>query len=379
MILKHLDRNFDTSFECPQDIEWYSIREKPFKTYGIFYSEKEELYRRLPEEVANNVSEAVSTLSKQTAGGRVRFTTNSPYVVLSAKEPFSLPLSHMAICGTHGFSLFANGRFVGTFRPQWEKFLQSEKSTIVVDGIKNPYVLADEPYQAELFFPLYSAVKEVFVGLKKGCILRESKEYTHITPILFYGSSITQGACATKPGDDYVNRLSRMLDTDILNLGFSGNALAEPEMREYLTSLSSSIFVMDYDYNAPTVEYLEKTHYKLYETFRFVHPVVPIVMMTMPTIDGYEQRPYNADRKKVIFESFNRAKARGDNNVYLVDCYGCFGNLENGECGTVDDCHPDSLGFLRMAQRVYPLLNQLLNNNMGASKNSQTIAKKNKI
>ena len=84
-------------------------------------------------------------------------------------------------------------------------------------------------------------------------------------------------------------------------------------------------------------------------------------MMTMPTIAGYEDRPWYKSRREEILKSFATAKDLGDENLYLVDCYGCFGESISGECGTVDDCHPDSLGFLRMAERVYPLLNKLLN------------------
>lgn len=363
MTFEKIDKNFDSSFQLPTDVEWFSIREQPFSIHGIVYSKEEGLFRRLSKAIADKTSEGVAHLSKNTAGGRVRFVTDSPYVVLRAVEPFWIPMSHMTICGAYGFSLYTNGRFCGTFMPQWDQFLKCAKGRekLVFDGIKYPFDLEGQSYQAELFFPLYSAVNEVFIGLKKGSILESPKEYTHKKPILFYGSSITQGGCAGKPADDYVNRLSRMLDTEILNLGFSGSALAEEPMIEYLCSLHPSIFIMDYDHNAPTAEYLEKTHYSLYQAFRNAHPTTPIVMMTMPTIDGYERRTWNESRKKVIIESFNRAKTSGDKNVYLIDCYGCFGDLENGECGTVDGCHPDSLGFLRMAERVYPLLNQLLN------------------
>lgn len=132
-------------------------------------------------------------------------------------------------------------------------------------------------------------------------------------------------------------------------------------MAEYLAKQNPSIFVLDYDHNAPTAEYLRQTHYPLYETVRKAHPETPIVFTTMPTIEGYEDRPWYKERRKEILESVERMKATGDKNVYLVDFYACFGAMENGECGTVDDCHPNSLGFLRMTERMLPLLDKLLN------------------
>ena len=217
----------------------------------------------------------------------------------------------------------------------------------------------------ELFLPLYSAVNSIYVGLEKDCILQSPSEYKHSQPVLFYGSSITQGACASKPGDDYINRLSRMLNTDFINLGFSGSATAEQVIADYISKQNASVFVLDYDYNAPDAEYLEKTHFRLYETVRKANPTTPIIMMTMPTIEGrekrYEDKPWFKPRRETILKNVSKIEKLQDKNFYFIDCYGCFGALENGECGTIDDSHPDSLGFLRMAERVYPVLNRLLN------------------
>ena len=365
MTIQAIDKNFDASFEAPSDIVWFSVREAPFQTYGICYSEEEGLYRRLPKAVADAVSPGVAHLAKHTAGGRVRFATDSPFVMLRAVEPYEEPFSHMTVCGKYGFTLFSDNRFCGTYMPSYPQLWQAvteEPHRIVFDGIRYPpFYQEGRLCQTELFFPLYSAVNEVYVGLKKGSVLAEPIPYSYPSPVLFYGSSITQGGCAGKPADDYVNRLCRMLDTDILNLGFSGSAKAEQTMVEYLSSLNPSVFVMDYDYNAPDAAHLSQTHFALYQAFRAAHSETPIVMMTMPAIAGYEEKPSLQDRRAVIDESYQKAKASGDRNVYRIDCYGCFGALQNGECGTVDDCHPDSLGFLRMAERVYPLLYALLN------------------
>ncbi len=366
MDIKNIDKNFDTTFIAPEDIEWFSVQSLPFSIHGVTYSEEEGLYRRMPKSVADATNDGVSFLSKHTAGGRVRFATNSPYIAVRMEEPWESPFSHMTIVGKNGVSLFMDDKFVGTLMPAYTQIVDGDPShggngKIVFDGIKYLYDVTEQPYEAQVFMPLYSGVCSMFIGLKKGSILQAPKAYKHTAPVLFYGSSITQGGCASKAGDDYVNRLSRMLDTEILNLGFSGSARGEQVTAEYIASLHPPVFVMDYDHNAPDAEHLKKTHFAFYETVRKANPTMPIIMMTMPTIAGHESREWHRERKEEIFSSFARAKEQGDDNLYLIDCYGAFGEKVCGECGTVDDCHPNSLGFLRMAERVYPLLDKLLN------------------
>ena len=89
------------------------------------------------------------------------------------------------------------------------------------------------------------------------------------------------------------------------------------------------------------------------------NPTTPIIMMTMPAFEAWKDRPVNKARREVILETIEKAKKDGDNNIYLIDCYGCFG--DNNECGTIDNGHPNSLGFQKMAEKLYPLLNKLLN------------------
>ncbi len=365
MDIRKIDKNFDTSFTRPDDLEWFSIREFPFSIHGVAYSE-EGLYRRLDKTVAEATNEGVAVLSKTTSGGRVRFATDSPYIVVRLEEPFSVPTSQMTFAARFGVSMFANGVFEGSVMPTYEQIVAADPShggngKLMFDGIRRPYMESPEVYEAEICFPISNTVTAMHIGLKKGCALQAAKPYRHETPVLFYGSSITQGSCAGKPGDDYISRLSRMLDTDFINLGFSGNAKAEPAIADYIASQNPSVFVLDYDYNAPDAAYLKQTHYALYETVRRAHPITPIIFMTMPTFEGYQTRPWFRERREVILESVTRAKATGDENLYFVDCYGIFGELHNGECGTVDTCHPDSLGFFRMAERLYPLLDALLN------------------
>jgi hypothetical protein len=96
-------------------------------------------------------------------------------------------------------------------------------------------------------FPLYDGINKLWIGIAEGSTLKKAPPFTVSKPVVFYGSSITQGGCASRPGTTYVNYLSRWLNAPVVNLGFCGNAKGEPEMAELISKLDMSAFVLDYD------------------------------------------------------------------------------------------------------------------------------------
>ena len=173
--------------------------------------------------------------------------------------------------------------------------------------------------------------------------------------MVYYGSSITQGGCASRPGNIYQNILSRELNMDYFCMGFSGSAKVEKEIADYMAGLEMCAFVSDYDYNAPSVEHLERTHFALYEAIRNKNPELPYIMITLPS-KGINEA---VSRRKIIMESYIKALDRGDKNVYFIDGGSLFAGDEYDNC-TVDGCHPNDLGFYRMARGIMPILKEIL-------------------
>ena len=132
--------------------------------------------------------------------------------------------------------------------------------------------------------------------------------------------------------------------------------VGEKAMAEHLASLDASAFVLDYDYNAPNAEHLQATHYPLYERIRSTHKDTPILFISKP---DFEYDGQSAKRRAVIIETYEKAKANGDKNVAFIDGETLFGTFGRDGC-TVDTCHPNDLGFYRMAETVYPVLKALL-------------------
>ena len=217
--------------------------------------------------------------------------------------------------------------------------------------------MSGEAAEYTLHFPLYDEVSAVYIALRKGCRLEAPKPYGHKDPVLYYGSSITQGGCASRPGNCYAGMLSILLDTDHINLGFSGNAKGEQAMAEYIGEQKMSVFVCDYDHNAPNAEHLKKTHYPFYRTVRAAQPDLPIIFISAPDMGKEEQY---APRRAVVKETFNRAVAEGDRNVYFIDGSSFASTIDLWDCTSVDGTHPNDLGFYLMAKGIEKVLKPLL-------------------
>lgn len=327
---------------------FFDAEDAPFKVYGVF--REGEKFRRIPEALAKEVNEGVYGLHANTAGGRVRFVTDSPYVVIKAKiRPSKMP--HFAFSGSCGFDMFSeydgDVRYGGTFMPpidieDWYESVQDH-----VNGSQERVVTIN--------FPLYSDVYKLYIGLKEGSVLEEAPAYKVEKPVVSYGSSITQGGCASKPGSSYQSILSRKFNTDYINLGFSGSGRAEDNIVNYIKNLEMSVFIMDYDHNAPTPEYLESTHNKMFKAIREAQPNLPIIIMPRPKyyLNRDDQR-----RHEIIYATYQEALAGGDQNVYFISGHDLMAIVEDN--GTVDNCHPTDSGFFSMAKAIEPVLGEIL-------------------
>ena len=209
--------------------------------------------------------------------------------------------------------------------------------------------------QITINFPLYSDVKELYIGLKDGCMLKEPKPYKNKKPIVYYGSSITQGACASRPGMSYQEIVSRAFDCDYINLGFAGSAMAEDSMIEYIKNLDMSVFVYDYDHNAPSSEHLEKTHEKMFKAIRRQKPLLPVIIMPRPK---YFLTEGEKIRRDIIQKTYNNAVLSGDKNVYFIDGVALTGLCRDS--GTVDNSHPTDFGFASMAKALSEVIADIL-------------------
>ncbi len=341
--IEQIDKNFkiDTNIK-KEDIIFYDVKQAPFKIYGVFYDNGK--YRRMPEDVAKSVSAGVLSLHAHTAGGRVRFKTNSPYVAISVKTGNIGKMPHFAMTGSAGFDMYGYSEYgekytyKGTFTPPFN--YNGGYESVIELGSQKMRTLT-------INFPLYSEVRELYIGLSDKAVTESADDYMCKAPkpFVYYGSSITQGGCASRPGRAYQSVISRRFDADFINLGFSGNAKGEDEIADYIKQLPMSVFVFDYDHNAPTAEHLKNTHERMFKKIRESQPELPIIIMTRPRVTFSTDE---LERIKIAKTTCDNAVAAGDKNVYFISGEALMKYA--GDEGTVDNCHPTDFGFASMAQ-----------------------------
>lgn len=351
MRIEEIDENFRAAETVAEGQKFYCAHEKPFRLYGAFWDEGAGQYLRMPAKVAEMVSPEVALLNGCTAGARVRFSTDSRKFFLRAKLGIYGNLPHMPMSGARGFVLneLRKGRehWVASLMPQQPEAREFEGVAELAGGRMRDYVL---------YLPLYEMVYGLELGFEEGARIASGGNYREELPILYYGSSITQGGCASRPDTSYQAIIAKRTGLDYINLGFSGNAKGERAIAEYLAATPCLAFVYDYDFNSPNADEYERTHYALYEIFRKMQPKTPILLVSRP---NPERNPERARRKEIIERTFARAKEEGDKNIDYLDGYLLFGNRDRDLC-TVDGTHPTDLGFYRMADKIGARILKLL-------------------
>ncbi len=340
-------------------IKTFDIEEEPFRIYGIYKPEGEDEFIRIPREVAEKLDSGVREVhNAQTSGGRIRFKTDSACIALKCCYPYVRLMPHMPLTGSIGFDIYADGEYISNFHSNFYpaaffagKGMEALRQPVVFENVVE--FQKRKMRDIVIYFPLYNAVNKVFVGVEETAHVEKGEEYTGKLPFVAYGSSITQGACASRPGNLYTNIISRKLNADFISLGFNGSAKAEEAIAEYIAGIQMSAFIYDYDHNAPDAAYLKNTHYKMYKLIRDAHPCMPIVMLSRANFsDDYKER------LKVIEDTYHRACREGDRHICFVSGQD-IAHRHDHNMMTVDGVHPNDFGMFCIAEAVQNALSSL--------------------
>lgn len=329
------------SNEKKENITYYGKDSFLIEGIGVPESLKESPYDRLPASYKDKVRKPVWELSKNSAGISVRFNTNSPTVKVKWALLNDTKMNHMAETGIKGVDLYCkvNGTwtYVNTGRPT-----AKENESSLISG------LSPGEREFKLYLPLYDGTTSVEIGIDNGSTITKPATETKL-PIVFYGTSILQGGCASRPGMVFTSIISRKLNVDCINFGFSGNGKMDPPMAELISGIKASYYVIDCLPNM-TAEQVTDSVMPLAKVIRAKNPNTPIVFVENVE---YTRAIFQASLKKSMDEKnralkteFDKLVKGGMKNLIYISAAGSIGNDNEG---TVDGTHLTDLGFLRYA------------------------------
>lgn len=339
------------------DLVWHAMDTLPvFGTLADLSVEKNR-YIRMPSAVADSMRSDMADLARNTAGMYIRFASDASAIGAKWKATKRFNMNHMTAAGIRGLDLYTrldDGTWttVSSARPS---FYNHNTTTMVITDM--------EPRMREymLYLPLYDGVDSIYVGVDSAAVLRQpnvdSPRAEH--PVIMYGTSILQGGCASRPGMAHTSILSRMLDRQVVNLGFSGNGRLDPEVAHVIADAEPSMVVIDALPNVKKEAILEKTA-PFVAIIRERHPDIPIILVEnviSPVMRfNMETLETITDKNKALRSVYDSLKPY-DANLYYFR-----GEDILGDCveGTVDNYHFTDLGFTRFAENMYPLMKSLL-------------------
>jgi hypothetical protein len=335
-------------------IVWHDVTQWGVEGRAWTDMKRQRWFDRFPAAAEEKLSKAVWGLSRDSSGMMVRFQTDATaiwahYVLRSDR----LAMPHMPATGVSGIDLYARDpqgkwRWVNCTKPDKKEVRQA----IISD-------LAPGLREYAAYLPLYNGVESLEIGVPPGAKFvglapRDAK------PIVFYGTSITHGACASRPGMPYTAILGRRFDRPVVNLGFSGNGRMDAAVGEYMAQIDAAAYVIDCSPNMGPADVRQKCPV-LVKLLRAARPQTPIILVEdRPFTNAWirpERQKFHADNHAALRESYEALKKEGVAGLYYIP-----GDLLLGDDaeGATDGSHPSDLGFVRQADVFEPVLRQAL-------------------
>ena len=344
------------------ELKYYDVRELGLPVLGKGFDDcvrqndtiSDGFYTRLPADLQGVVRKAVWDLGQNSAGLAIRFRTNSKCIGAEWRPLNNFGMSHMTPTGVRGLDLYAlvDGEwlFVGAGQPNGKK----SRNVFIrkMNGEMREYIM---------YLPLYDGVINLSIGIDSTAVI----EKPHVAdlvpseknlPIVFYGTSVTQGGCATRPGMAYPSIIERKLHRETVNLGFSGNGRMDKCLGDKIARIPASMYVIDCLANCTSQIVKDSTEHFIRAIVE-ANPDVPVLMVSnycYPYQYLDAQFQIDTPEENAIWKEFaQKFRKEGYKNVRYIDAY-AKGNMKKSPIGpdhegTVDGVHMTDLGFLRFA------------------------------
>lgn len=352
--IRELDGNF-AALPVEDGLRWIDVRLLGLE--GCGWTEVEHPFDRLPAKAKGVVRDRVWELGHHSAGLCVRFVTDATHLAARwTLRADQVAWPHMTSTGISGLDLYA--RLDGRWRWLAAGLTIGQRES---RATFSPEIVPGER-EMMLYLPLYNSVEALAIGVPPEARVSPGPEWPEDRrrPICFYGTSIVQGGCASRPGMVHTAILGRRLDRPVINLGMSGNGQMEQEMADLLAELDPCVYVLDAVPNMDLA--MASTRVEPFvRTLRKTRPATPIVLMESIV---YQDAPFRPDHRKnwveknaVLRATYQRLAAGGVAGLCYVPSEDLLG--DDGEA-TIDGVHLTDLGFMRMSDRLEPVLRRLV-------------------
>lgn len=332
-------------------MNWLPFPSDPIAVDGLPFWREDGALRRLPLRMKQAVPEGVWGLAEHTSGARLRFASDTTALGLRARFNDLGYMNNMPRTGQVGIDLWVDGEY---WRPLFP-------ATNAIDFCE--LFFENMPRRRRefcLYLGLYAPIEVMAIGVDDAATLEAPASFAVEKPVVYYGSSITQGGCATRAGMSYQAIVSRALNLDFVNLGFSGAGRGEPELAEAVSEIDASCYVMDWAQNCPTLEEFSSRYGPFMDIIRRDHPATPIICITpiWSQSELCQGNTTNGKMREVIREIVGKRQAAGDTHLTLVEGFDLLGPDDRD--GLVDSSHPNDIGFVSMARGLEPVLRKVL-------------------
>jgi hypothetical protein len=348
-----LDPAMAASKASNPNLDWYDVTKWGIEGRILPDQDRKLWFDRLPSSAEGKVTDAVWNLSRDSAGMMARFKTSSSAISVHYKVRKSqLGMPHMPATGVSGIDLYARDNDGKWKWVQVTKPATQEVQTEIIQGLE-PGV---REYAA--YLPLYNGIEFLKIGVEKGASFEGLAPRGK--PIVFYGTSITHGACASRPGMVHTNILGRKLDMPIVNLGFSGNGRMDQAVGEFLVQLDAAVFVIDCLPNMQPADVTAKCE-PLVTQLRAAKPNTPIVLVEDRRFTNDwitpKKRQFHTDNHAALRKAYDSLVAQGIEKLFYIHGDSLYGDDTEG---ATDASHANDLGFMRQADVFEPVLRKAL-------------------
>lgn len=335
------------------ELAWHDVTEWGAEGRILPDAEREQWFDRLPASAQGVVTDAVWNLSRDSAGMLIRFETDATEIHVHYRLKKSrLAMPHMPATGVSGIDLYARDedgkwKWVQVVKPS-----EQEVKTELISG------LAAGRREYAAYLPLYNGVEFLRIGVPEGNAF--NGQVPRDKPLVFYGTSITHGACASRPGMVHTAILGRWLDVPVVNLGFSGNGRMDEAVGDFLVQLDAAAFVIDCLPNMRPADVRAKCA-PLVKQIRAHHAETPIILVEdrRNTNDWIlpDRHQHHSDNHAALKAAYESLMSEGIENLYYIPGDELYGSDTEG---ATDASHANDLGFMRQAEAFQPVLRQAL-------------------